>query len=126
MARNTLRIQADLDDFYDALRVLSGPGPETVAALDGVLSKGLAETQARVHVITSSLKRSGRTETTRDDDSWDGSIVYGGPSPGSVNDPVEYAEYERQRGGTHDYLSNLPLLHSDFEDALYASVRAHP
>ena len=126
MARNTLRIQADLDDFYDALRVLSGPGPETVIALDGVLSAGFAETQARVHVITESLKRSGRPKSTHDDDSWDGAIIYGGPSPGSVNDPVEYAEYERQRGGTHDYLSNLPLLHSDFEDALYASVRAHP
>jgi len=126
MARNTLHIHADLDDFYDALRVLSGPGPETVAALDGVLAKGFAETQARVHVITESLKRSGRPKSTHDDDSWDGAIIYGGPSPGSVNDPVEYAEYERQRGGTHDYLSNLPLLHSDFEDALYASVRAHP
>jgi len=124
--RNTLRIELHLDDFYDALDVLSGPGPETVAALDASLDAAYAESQVRVHIITGSLKRSGRTDTSTDDDSWEGSLTYGGPSPGSVNDPVRYAELERQRGGTHDYLANIPLLYDRFEAALFASVRAHP
>ncbi len=123
---NRLRIDLDLSDFYEALNVIEGPGPETLAALDVTLQAGYAQTQVAVHVITGSLKASGRTEVEYEPGSevWQGDIVYGGPSPGSVNNPVEYAEYERARGGSHNYFANLPLLYDQFEEAVFASVEA--
>lgn len=125
MTQSTLRIDVDLQDFYRALSVIEGPGPETVAALTAALAEAYVETQARVHVVTGSLLRSGRAVTDLSEDSWEGVISYGGPSPGSVHDPVTYAASELSRGGTHDdYFETLHLFYDEFERAMFASVEA--
>lgn len=117
----SVRIFIDVDDWLDALDAHAGPGTETKQALNAVLQAGFEETQAIVHVITGSLKASGRTDTSADGNSWEGEIRYGGPAPGYAHPYVFYATEELNR---HDYFRNLHLLDFDFEQALYATVRA--
>lgn len=77
-----------------------------------MLATGFAITQARTHVLTGSLKASGKTSTDFDGDEWTGEISYGGalwktPAPGPPNNPVDYAIFEMARGGEHDFLAPL-------------------
>lgn len=118
-----ISIQIDMSEWTEAMRAIRGPGSETVAKLEEVMAEAFAESQAIVHVITGSLKGSGRTSFKVEGDQWDGSISYGGASPGFLHDPVDYAGYEQERGGSHDFLRNTDLIHSDLEDALYESMR---
>lgn len=119
-----VRIEADLRDFFRALDILEGPGPETVSALDVALMEGFTQTQSSTHVITGSLKGSGRKSSEVAHQGWRGEISYGGPAPGFPRDPVDYAKYELQRGGAHDFFSSLPMLYRDFEQAMFATVKA--
>lgn len=98
------------DAIRELGRLADGPGPATIAGLESVLAESFAETQMVVHIITGSLKASGKIESDYADDEWSGLISYGGPSPGSVYDPVRYAGYERGKGfgGIHDFL--VPAL----------------
>lgn len=86
-------------------RLADGPSPATIAGLESVLAESFAETQMVVHIITGSLKASGKIESDYADDEWSGLISYGGVSPGSVHDPVDYSRAERERGGIHDFLA---------------------
>lgn len=113
-----------MDAWFDALDAYEGPAAETVAALSAVIEAGFIETQALVHVVTGSLKNSGRTEFQESPGEWRGAIVYGGPSPGFPNDPVRYAKEEFGRGWEHDALRNTDLMHHDLFEALYASVKS--
>lgn len=99
-------------------RLESHPTPHMLANLEDALSQVFAMTQAQVHVITGSLKGSGKTSSKADQNSWEGTIEYGGPSPGFPNNPVNYAIYERARGGTHDFLANVHLANELFEQAI--------
>lgn len=99
-------------------RVGSPPKFPTIGALEQVTMQGLLATQAAVHIITGSLKASGRTETDFDGWTWEGAIVYGGPSGGAPNDPVDYAIYELARGGTHDWFSVLGGFEQQYLDAV--------
>lgn len=102
-------------DFVDSLQKWSkGPDFKTIGKLEAVLDSAFAATQAYVHIITGSLKLSGKVESDYDGATgiWTGEISYGGPS-GSVNDPVLYAVYEQHRSGVkagtgHDFMTPVP------------------
>lgn len=78
-----------------------------------------------VHVITGSLRASGRTSSDVTGGVWYGEITYGGPSSGYPNDPVDYADYERARGGEHDFLRNRHMAQSRFQEAIVHALRGH-
>lgn len=82
---------------------LQQPPVALISALEKELSSAYLDTQAAAHVLTGSLKASGRTSSDYHGNMWEGSITYGGPSTG-VNNPVTYAIYEMARGGEHDFL----------------------
>lgn len=111
-------VERDLD------RLIVQPSPKTTALLRGVLDQGFGQTQAQVHVQTGSLKSSGK----QDEDisytkhQWLGTIRYGGPSLG-VNNPVDYAIYEKRRGGAHDFFITLPMLHTQYLAAIKEALR---
>lgn len=117
-------IYVNIDEWLDALDAHEGPGIETLLALQSVLASGFAETQALVHVVTGSLKASGRMRTDVFDDEWRGEITYGGVAPGAVKGIVTYAKKEFNRGEDHDAMRNLDLLGGDIVDAMAATVRA--
>lgn len=94
-----------------------------VAKLEKILAEFYADTQARTHVITGSLKASGIPDSDYDADKWEGSITYGGtlwrgPAPGPPNDPVDYAIYEMARGGDHDFFKEAPYYIEKFEEVV--------
>lgn len=96
---------------------------EATVLLEGVLQEAFADTQAATHVITGSLKASGKTDSDMDNDEWYGTIEYGGslwsvPSPGPAKDPVEYAVYEMARGGDHDFFGPLVSYEGKVEEIL--------
>ena len=114
-----------LDAVIEDLKRLSGPpGFKVVHALEGVLQAAFLETQAATHVITGSLKSSGRTSSDFTDEKvWEGEISYGGSlyravAPGPPNDPVDYAIYEMARGGAHDFFAGLPGFDADWVHAI--------
>jgi hypothetical protein len=59
--------------------------------------------QDEVHIITGSLKGSGRWEVERGRVRTTVRVIYGGPSSGPIS-PVDYAIYEQARGGAHDFM----------------------
>lgn len=119
-----ISFHVDMDEWTDALRAIAGPGVETVEELEALIETAFDETQIIVHVITGSLKNSGRTHFRTQDSEWSGEIIYGGPSPGFPNDPVDYAGKEMGKGGEHDFLRNVDLIHEDLKNALYTSMNA--
>lgn len=118
-----IRITIDLRSFEEELdRIADLPDARTVAHLEAALRTAFEDTQASVHVITGSLKNSGHTESDVRDNVWEGDIIYGGPSPGFPHDPVKYAQYERNRGGDHDFFSNIHFVQSAFDHAVQAAL----
>jgi len=98
-------------------RLADGPSSADLLAFEIVLEDQFRATQAAVHVITRSLKGSGRSEFKMDNNSWEGEISYGGPTTG-INNPVDYAEYEREREGAHDFLAPAERLSSGYIRAM--------
>ena len=113
----SLVIDHGLSDMISKFDELSKPPFKTIFRLETELKATFTSTQAAVHHITSSLWHSGRTESDFDGDNWSGQIIYGGAS-GWVNDPVEYAIYERARGGEHDFLAPADAHEQNFEDII--------
>lgn len=96
--------------------------PELAAVyLDAVLNKGFTATQGAVHIITGSLKSSGKKSSHFDGDTWTGEISYGGVSLG-VNNPVTYAIYEKARDGDHDFFTPLKALDSLYVRAILKAL----
>jgi hypothetical protein len=108
-----------LQAVIDELKRLGGPpGFKVVGSLEAALAVAFADTQAKTHVITGSLKASGKTETDFDSQgNWTGAISYGGASAGP-NNPVDYAIYEMARGGEHDFFRDLPKYYESFDHAI--------
>lgn len=90
-------------------------------ALDATFQR----TQELVHVITGSLKASGRKEITQTEQGvFQVEIVYGGPAPGYPNDPVDYAAFEWGRGGEHDFLTPaIVSTEEEYPKAMRDAVR---
>lgn len=93
------------------------PRYRVIYGLESTLRAAFQDTQQRVHIITGSLRLSGRSESDFDGVNWMGEIVYGGPSAGP-NDPVTYAIYEMARGGDHDFMRGMPNFFEGFETAM--------
>lgn len=104
-------------------RLADGPISADLLAFEVVLEDQFRATQAAVHVITRSLKGSGRSEFKMDNNSWEGEITYGGPSPGFIHNPVDYAEYERERDGNHDFLAPVHGLSEGYIKAMNEFLR---
>jgi hypothetical protein len=113
-----------LDNMENAVAAL-GKAPDfgTIGALEAVLRNQFVDTQVRVHVDTGSLKLSGKTYTTYDGKEWEGTIAYGGESPGGVHDPVTYAIYELARKGTHDFFRGV--YGEDFNEEYLKAMEVH-
>lgn len=107
------RLEKELD------RLDRMPDAETVARLNRVLDLGFSEVQASTHVETGSLKASGKkkSKVNRTKKQWAGELSMGGASTG-VHPEVDYAIYEKERGGIHDFYGTLPLLHPFFVRAI--------
>lgn len=99
------------------------PSYRGVAHLENVLDRLFEETQRDVHVITGSLRASGKTSSNVREHVWTGEIIYGGSAPGFPRSPVEYAVYERARGGSHDFLSRISVLDDAFREAVLSALR---
>lgn len=100
-----IRIEAITNDIEDEInRLVDGPSVADYMKFESVLASQFQATQRAVHVITRSLKSSGKVASHFTDDRWEGVISYGGLSEG-IHNPVDYAEYERERDGDHDFLA---------------------
>lgn len=98
-------------------RLVHLPGPKGITTLDGVLAMAYAETQAAVHIDTGSLKESVKVESTEKGQVWEGDLDYGGVSTG-VNSPVDYAIYEKARGGSHDFMAPVEKFDQFWTEAV--------
>lgn len=112
-----------IKNWVKSIKGTAGPPHKVVGELEALLQSAFAETQASTHVITGSLKASGKTETDFDGEEWSGAIEYGGilwktAAPGPPNDPVDYAIFEMARGGEHDFFGPLVAYDSKVEDAI--------
>lgn len=106
-----VKIHGDYSALDSFIRKMEhAPSPKGVAALEAVLNTGLGMVKTATHVDTGSLKSSVTSESEKvPPHSWEGTITAGGPSTG-VNNPVDYAIYEKARGGAHDFFEPLPGL----------------
>ena len=113
-------VHVDTSDVDHELRRLeAGPGRDDLLALYMVLFQNFQITQADVHVITSSLRRSGTVDADYDYLEWTGEITYGGESRGSVHDPVKYAVYEQNKGDyVHDFMRGVYGGDSGYSEAI--------
>lgn len=99
-----IRIEKLTDDIEKEIdRLSDGPTLADLIRFEIVLTSQFSATQSAVHKITGSLALSGKVESNTSQDSWEGIISYGGRSTG-IHNPVDYAEFERERGAAHDFL----------------------
>lgn len=105
------QIKSDWSEIERELKRLKRiPNGTAKQKLDRVLEFGLNETQKFVHIDTGSLIVSGDTQSTMMLGIYSGTISYGGESMG-LNNPVDYAIYELDRGGSHDFMASTFELH---------------
>jgi len=134
----TVKIEIDVSDPLRALqRIDGGPGTATMLRLEAVLTRQFQETQAFVHVVTGSLKTSGKINGQVRDGVWTGVISYGGSAPGAEHDPVRYAQIEAARTGgreiehgkysgqvtSHNFLTPILEPEPGYPDAILAYLR---
>lgn len=93
------------------------PDAKTVAMLNAVLKDGLLEAVGLTHVDTGSLKSSAKSKSSKTLSQWEGEFSFGGPSAG-INNPVDYAIYEKARGGEHDFFKAVHTLAPKFREAI--------
>lgn len=120
----SVHIEVDISDPDDHLRQLERePDAATTARLNAVHTGLFQETQRVVHVITGSLKGSGKIDADTDRHTWTGTITYGGASPGRIHDPVRYAQFEQARGDLHDFMGPIYSAHEGYISAIKAAMR---
>jgi hypothetical protein len=110
------------DAIAEIKRVTGRPGFRVIRDFERVFKRMADRVEHDVHVVTGSLKASGKRSTDYNDalSHWTGDLTYGGilektPHPGPPHDPVVYAVQERNRGGEHDFLRSVPLSQPEFE-----------
>jgi hypothetical protein len=116
-------MEADFSEWHRELDRLRSPSVQTIAQLEIMLNNLFGLTQTDVHVITGSLRGSGKTETSYQGGVWEGKIGYGGGSPGYPKDPVEYANYEQARGPDHDFFKSMPIAMALLDDIVTGHLR---
>ena len=101
-------------------RLADGPGIKDLIRFEAILGEQFTQTQARTHIDTGSLKRSGRHKSSMDRKTsrWEGEISYGGPS--TPNNPVDYAHYEQARGGGHDFMR--PTTYKKYDQKYFRAI----
>lgn len=95
-----VRIEMDASDALREIhRLAGGPGLDDVHRFERVIIAQYQATQAVVHIITGSLRRSGKVDFDAGftGHQWNGEVTYGGDAPGAVRGYVKYARYEQQR-----------------------------
>lgn len=105
-----IRIKSDyshLDRLLD--KVGSAPTAKGVQALEAMNRLALTEMQLSTHVDTSSLRFSEKESSEEGRNSWTGTLTAGGSTLGPKAD-VDYAIYEKARGGEHDFTASQALL----------------
>lgn len=117
-----IRLKTNWKDIEKELTRVEHAPTKASMYLDVVLHKGFAMTQGLVHIVTGSLKSSGKASTSFDGDTWRGEITYGGFSLG-VNNPVTYAIYEKARDGDHDFMLPLKGLDSLYREAILKALK---
>lgn len=110
-----------LREWIEALENIGHADVQLISDLEEVLHTQFLDTQARVaspefhhvttYIPTGALQASGQTSSDFDGENWSGEITYG-------NAQVDYALYEMNRGGIHDWFSELPVLEHLYEEAL--------
>jgi hypothetical protein len=119
-------IRLEVHDGFDREinRFADGVPIEYLLQFEIVLHEQFRATQAAVHVITRSLKSSGNVSSSHTNSSWEGEIAYGGPSTG-IHNPVDYAEYERERDGAHDFLAPAEAMDGEYQKAMMTYLRGY-
>lgn len=83
-------------------RLIAMPTGKMSALLNGELAVTYAKTNAFTHRETGSLAASEKiVKGAPEPHQWEGALHFGGPS---APKDVDYAIYERARGGMHDFL----------------------
>lgn len=116
LERTSDGVSAEID------RLARGPASVDLLEFEIVLQDQFRATQSAVHKITRSLSLSGKMQSDMKGDKWQGEITYGGSSFG-VHNPVDYAEYERERDGAHDFFNPLEGLSHGYVAAMEAFLR---
>jgi len=99
-----IEIHSDWSNIKKELNRLKNiPNHSDKRKLDRVLRIGLTMAQTQVHVITGSLKESGKSSSKLVGSTYRGTFEFGGFSTG-VNNPVSYAVYEQDRGFNHNFM----------------------
>jgi hypothetical protein len=111
------RITEGIDDEID--RLAKGPTQTDWMRFESILARQYEATKMAVHVITGSLKSSGKMSSDTDGNKWEGVISYGGLSMG-IHNPVEYAEYELEREGSHNFLEPAVRMSRQYINAINA------
>jgi hypothetical protein len=120
-----IEIHSDVEVILARLDALSDlPDAKAKLLLDGVLEVAFEWTQADVHIDTHSLRPSGRkdSKTIKYKKQWVGEISYGGATAGPKR-VVDYAIYEKARGGAHDFFKSLPAAMPLFAEAVREAMR---
>lgn len=93
-----ITLESDWSDVERLVeKIETAPSDKTELALERVLSQAYGITQTVVHVITGRLKASGMVTSRSEGPVWEGEIHYGGTAE------VDYAFYEANRNGTHNF-----------------------
>lgn len=116
-----IKIQRTANGIEEEIdRLADGPTLVDLEKFETVLAAQYAATQTAVHIQTGSLKLSGKVSSENSlGDKWEGSISYGGESAG-IHNPVDYAEFERERDGNHDFLEPAKAMEHYYEQAMKA------
>lgn len=118
-----IRLETLLDGIGREIdRLADGPTLKDLLEFETALATEFQATQSAVHVITGSLKLSGKVVSEFTNNSWKGEITYGGSSSG-VHNPVEYADIERERDGSHDFFRPIKGLSSAYISAMQSFLR---
>lgn len=114
-----IRITSDYSDVFSELdRLEAMPTPKMVAGLETVLEIGLQSTRAKVHIDTGALSQSGKSKSKTTTNQWSGAFSFGAPEKG-----VDYAIYEKARGGHHDFMNGVHVLRALFKAAILKGLR---
>lgn len=118
-----IKIQSLLEGIEREIdRLADGPTLKDLLEFESALATEFQFTQSAVHVITGSLKLSGKVSSEFSNNSWKGEISYGGPSSG-IHNPVDYAEIEREREGGHDFFRPLRGVSQSYVAAMESFLR---